>query len=79
MKKIAVYTAALLAVSSSAFAENPNVGRSDINAIAERQVDNAHTSSIRHSVGYELLNSGDSPATGQDQAAERRRDLFGNH
>ncbi|PBB99482.1 DUF680 domain-containing protein [Mesorhizobium sp. WSM3862] len=79
MKKIALYTAALLAVSGSAFAENPNVGGSDINAIAKAQVDNAHTSSIRHDAGYALLNPGANAATSQDPTVERRRDLFGNH
>jgi len=78
MKKIAVYTAALFAISGSAFAENPNVGGSDINAIAKAQVDNGHTSSIRHNAGYELLNPGANAATNQDPTVERRRDLFGN-
>ncbi|TIW04421.1 MAG: DUF680 domain-containing protein, partial [Mesorhizobium sp.] len=51
---------------------------SDINAIAKAQVDNAHTSSVRHDAGYALLNPGANAATSQDPMVERRRDLFGN-
>ncbi|MBZ9857323.1 DUF680 domain-containing protein [Mesorhizobium sp. CA13] len=78
MKKIALATAAFLAITGAALAENPNVGGSDINAIAREQLDNTHTSSIPHSAAYELLNAGSNAAITQDQAVEHRRDLFGN-
>ena len=78
MKKIALAAAALLAVTGAALAENPNVGGSDINVIAQEQLDNNHTSSIRHSAAYELLNPGVNAVTAQDQAIEHRRDFFGN-
>lgn len=79
MKTIALAAAALLAVTGTALAENPNVGGSEIAPITTAQIENTHTSSIRHREGYELLNPGSNVATNQDQAVERRRDLFGNH
>ena len=78
MKKIALAAAALLAVTGAALAENPNVGGSDINVIAQEQLDTNLTSSIRHSAAHELLNPGVNAVTAQDQAIEHRRDLFGN-
>lgn len=79
MKTIGFAAAALLAVTGTALAENPNVGGSDIAVITTAQVENTHTSSIRHREGYELLNPGSNAATDQDQTVERRRDFFGNH
>jgi len=47
MKKIALATAAVLALTGAAFAENPNVGGQDINSIAQQQkLDSTHTSSV---------------------------------
>ncbi|TPJ66754.1 hypothetical protein [Mesorhizobium sp. B2-6-1] len=78
MKKIALATAAFLAITDAALAENPKVGGSDINAIAREQLDSTHTSSIAHSAVYELLNAGSNAAIARDPAVEHRRDLFGN-
>ena len=78
MKKIALAAAALLAVTGGALAENPNVGGSDINVIAQEQLDNNHTSSVQHSAAYELLNPDADAVAAQDRVVDQRRDLFGN-
>jgi hypothetical protein len=80
MKKIALAAATLLALSGAALAENPNVGGTDINTIAqEQQVDTTRTSSIgQDSAAYKLLNPGDA-VSGQYSSTDhvRVRD-FGN-
>ncbi|RWP59319.1 DUF680 domain-containing protein [Mesorhizobium sp.] len=59
MKKIALTAAALLIAAGSAYANNDNVGGTDINKQATVNVDNTQTSSVRNtgSPVYKLLNS----------------------
>ena len=78
MKKIALAAAVLMAATGAALAENPNVGGSDINAVAKAQIDSSHTSSVGYSAVHKLFNQGSNAATAQDRAVERRRTLFGD-
>ena len=81
MKKIALAAATLLALSGAALAENPNVGGTDINTIAQQQqqVDATRTSSIgQDSAAYKLLNTGSAGSSDQSSAEDVRVRDFGN-
>jgi hypothetical protein len=80
MKKIALAAATLLALSGAALAENPNVGGTDINTVAqEQQVDSTRTSSIgQDSAAYKLLNSGNAVSSDQSSAEHIRVRDFGS-
>lgn len=80
MKKFALAAAALLAVTGTALAENPNFGSTDINEIAKATVDNTHTSSISNDgVAYQLLNSDTNAQSAADAATQLRQDRYGSH
>ena len=76
MKKIVLATAALLAVSSAAFAGSDNYGSNNAQQPAA-SVDTTRTSSIRErdSAVYKLLNSSGDAQKSAPQGANR--DLFG--
>ena len=76
MKKIVLATAALLAVSSAAFAGSDNYGSNNAQPSAV-SVDTTRTSSIRErdSAVYKLLNSSGDAQKSAPQGANR--DLFG--
>ncbi|AZO04706.1 MULTISPECIES: DUF680 domain-containing protein [unclassified Mesorhizobium] len=77
MKKIILATAALMAVSSAAFAGSDNYGNSGVNQPAPA-VDTTRTSSIGNdSPVYKLLNSSrDGQKSAPQQGSDR--DHFGN-
>ncbi|RWD65886.1 DUF680 domain-containing protein [Mesorhizobium sp.] len=76
MKNIILATAALMAVSSAAFAGSDNYGNSGVNQPAPA-VDTTRTSSIStDSPVYKLLNSGDAQKSAPQQGSDR--DHFGN-
>lgn len=84
MKKIALAASLLLTVTGAAFAENPYVGDTDINTIANQQaiakqraVDGITTSSVHDSTD-QMQNSGHSE-NWFDEAVRIRQLHFGNH
>lgn len=77
MKKIVLATAALMAVSTVAFAGSDNYGDSGVNQPAPA-VDTTRTSSIGNdSPVYKLLNSSRDAQKSAPQGSDR--DHFGNH
>ncbi|RUU30556.1 DUF680 domain-containing protein [Mesorhizobium sp. M6A.T.Ce.TU.002.03.1.1] len=77
MKKIVLTAAALLLAAGSAFANNDNVGGTDINKQATVNVDNMQTSSVRNTGSpiYKLLNSSGDVEKSAPQGSDRN--LFG--
>lgn len=77
MRKLIIATAALLAVSSAAFAASDNYGSNGVNQPAPA-VDTTRTSSIgANSPVYKLLNASGDQHKSDQQGSDRN--LFGNH
>ena len=77
MKKIVLATAALLAVSSAAFAASDHYGSNEANQPAASAVDTTRTSSFNTSSPvYKLLNSSGDVQKSAPQGSDRN--LFGN-